>query len=101
LTGHTDWVWAVATAALPDGRVVAVTGSNDRTVRIWDLLSVSAATEDFSRHLADLGPEILGAIHAGPFCGADHFSAQALAKVWSGRHYSLSRSNAQRSLQSS
>src|SRR5262249_48134622 len=37
LTGHTNWVWGVATATLPDGRVVAVTGSWDATVRVWDL----------------------------------------------------------------
>jgi WD40 repeat protein len=30
-------VWAVATAVLPDGRPVAVTGGDDATVRIWDL----------------------------------------------------------------
>ena len=27
----------MATAVLPDGRVVAVTGSGDATVRVWDL----------------------------------------------------------------
>ncbi len=37
LTGHTNWVVAVATTTVPDGRVVAVTGSTDDTVRIWDL----------------------------------------------------------------
>ena len=37
LTGHTDRVFAVATATLPDGRVLAVTSSNDQTVRVWDL----------------------------------------------------------------
>ncbi|WP_263637124.1 WD40 repeat domain-containing protein [Streptomyces sp. CoH27] len=36
LTGHTRGVWAVATAVV-DGRPVAVTGSDDRTVRVWDL----------------------------------------------------------------
>jgi WD40 repeat protein len=37
LTGHTGPVLAVATAVLPDGRPVAVTGGVDRTVRVWDL----------------------------------------------------------------
>ncbi len=36
LTGHTGAVIAVATATL-DGRPVAVTASDDRTVRVWDL----------------------------------------------------------------
>jgi hypothetical protein len=36
VTGHTDRVGAVATAVV-DGRTVAVTCSEDRTVRVWDL----------------------------------------------------------------
>jgi hypothetical protein len=36
LTGHTDRVGAVATGSV-DGRSVAVTGSRDGTVRVWDL----------------------------------------------------------------
>ena len=35
LTGHTDWVNAVAIEQL-DGRDVIVSGSHDQTVRIWD-----------------------------------------------------------------
>jgi Caspase domain/WD domain, G-beta repeat len=38
LEGHTKAVLCVATGDL-DGRPIAVTGSNDRTVRIWDLTS--------------------------------------------------------------
>jgi WD40 repeat protein len=38
LEGHTKDVLCVATADL-DGRPIAVTGANDRTVRIWDLTS--------------------------------------------------------------
>ncbi|WP_280716228.1 hypothetical protein, partial [Kitasatospora sp. MAP5-34] len=36
LTGHTGRVGSVAVAVV-DGRPVAVTGSDDRTVRVWDL----------------------------------------------------------------
>jgi hypothetical protein len=36
-TGHTRSVVAVAAAALPFGRVVAVTGSHDDTMRVWDV----------------------------------------------------------------
>ncbi|MGH8884123.1 MAG: hypothetical protein ACRDYX_02890 [Egibacteraceae bacterium] len=35
-TGHHGWVRAVAVAEL-DGRPVAVSGSDDHTVRVWDL----------------------------------------------------------------
>ena len=37
LTGHTDWVRAVATGELPDGRTIAVSGADDRVLRVWDL----------------------------------------------------------------
>ncbi|MFH8517040.1 WD40 repeat domain-containing protein [Streptomyces gelaticus] len=36
LTGHEGWVTTVATA-VADGRAVAVTGSRDNSVRVWDL----------------------------------------------------------------
>ena len=35
LVGHTDRVWAAATGTL-DGRPVVATGSEDRTLRVWD-----------------------------------------------------------------
>lgn len=38
LTGHTGPVVAVATLVLPDGTPIAVTGSQDRTARVWDLI---------------------------------------------------------------
>ena len=37
LTGHTGPISVVATAVLPDGRLVAVTGGDDGTVRMWDV----------------------------------------------------------------
>ncbi|MEJ8672788.1 hypothetical protein WKI71_43890 [Streptomyces sp. MS1.AVA.1] len=36
LTGHTDAAFAVATTVV-DGRPVAMTGSADTTVRVWDV----------------------------------------------------------------
>jgi hypothetical protein len=35
VTAHTGTVWAVAVGQL-DGRPIAVTGSVDRTLRVWD-----------------------------------------------------------------
>jgi WD40 repeat protein len=35
-TGHTDAVDAIATAQ-PDGRTVVISGSDAKTVRVWDL----------------------------------------------------------------
>ncbi|MFE2935890.1 hypothetical protein [Streptomyces sp. NPDC059278] len=48
-TGHTSWVWAVATGVV-DGRPIAVTGSNDRTVRVWDLTTGQQVGEPLTSH---------------------------------------------------
>ncbi|MFI5774721.1 AAA family ATPase [Streptomyces sp. NPDC051658] len=49
LTGHTDSVEAVACAVV-DGRPVAVTGSADKTVRVWDLASGQQVGEPLTGH---------------------------------------------------
>ena len=41
---------AVATTVLPDGRAVAVTGSRDDTVRIWDLTTSRPTGEPLTGH---------------------------------------------------
>jgi WD40 repeat protein len=59
-TGRTNWVGAVATVVLPDGRPVAVTGGEDATVRIWDLQRKTGVQEPL--HL--VGPvSALAALH--------------------------------------
>jgi WD40 repeat protein len=61
LTGHTGPVLAVATAMLPDRRVVALTGSYDSTVRVWELTADLKHTQTVPllpvRSRAILGPD--------------------------------------------
>lgn len=44
LTGHTGWVWTIATTNV-GGRPHAVTGGDDGTVRLWDLTRSEQAAE--------------------------------------------------------
>jgi WD40 repeat protein len=50
MTGHTGGARAVATAVLPDGRTVAVTGDRDATVRVWDLATGTPAGHPMTGH---------------------------------------------------
>jgi WD40 repeat protein len=47
---HTSQVGAVATVVLPDGRTLAVTGSDDATVRIWDLTTGTPVGDPLTGH---------------------------------------------------
>ncbi|MBC3841899.1 hypothetical protein GXW82_21885 [Streptacidiphilus sp. 4-A2] len=49
-TGHTERACAVATAVV-DGRPVAITGSYDKTTRIWDLATGQPVGEPHTGHL--------------------------------------------------
>ena len=46
--GHTDEVSAVAVAELDDGPVI-VSASDDRTVRVWDLVTGTPVRDPFHR----------------------------------------------------
>ena len=50
LTGHTSPVAAVAALLLPDGRPIAVTGSQDDTVRVWDLTTGTPLGDPLTGH---------------------------------------------------
>ena len=49
LTGHTNWVFGVATAQL-DGRTVVISGSADDTMRLWDLATGTPVGSPFNGH---------------------------------------------------
>ncbi|MFE6684247.1 hypothetical protein [Streptomyces sp. NPDC057729] len=49
MTNHTGAVWAVATGVV-DGRPIAVTGSDDETVRVWDLATREQVGEPLIGH---------------------------------------------------
>jgi len=49
LTGHTNWVFGVATAQL-DGRTVVISGSADDTMRVWDLATGTPVGSPFTGH---------------------------------------------------
>jgi WD40 repeat protein len=59
LTGHDNWVNAVACTTL-DGHPVAVTASTDKTVRIWDLTTNTELT------VFDYAGYMRGALCIGP-----------------------------------
>ena len=50
LTGHTGTVWAVAAVPLPDGRTLLATGSDDRTVRLWDPATGQPTSKPLTGH---------------------------------------------------
>lgn len=45
----------MATAVLPDGRPIAVTGGGDATVRIWDLVTGSPIGQPLTGHTGRVG----------------------------------------------
>ncbi|CAD6492343.1 MAG: WD domain, G-beta repeat [Candidatus Argoarchaeum ethanivorans] len=72
LKGHTDWVNAVAVT--PDGRY-AISGSWDRTLKVWDIGSgevIASFNEDGPLHSCVISPNGR-TIVAGDASGAVHF----------------------------
>ena len=45
----------MATVVLPDGRPIAVTGSEDATVRIWDLTTGTPVGDPLTGHTGAVG----------------------------------------------
>lgn len=51
LTGHTNWVFGLATAQL-NGQPVVISGSGDNTMRVWDLATGTPVGSPFTGHTA-------------------------------------------------
>ena len=49
LTGHTNWVFGLTTAQL-DGRTVVISGSGDKSIRLWDLTTGEPVGFPFTGH---------------------------------------------------
>ena len=64
LTGHTDWVPAVAVGALPDGTPVIVSGG-DRTVRVWRLADGTPVGDPITGHFRGVRAVAVAALPDG------------------------------------
>ena len=59
-TGHTGRVESVALGTAPDGHLIAVTGSLDDTVRVWDITTGSHLGQPLTGHPAPVKSVALG-----------------------------------------
>lgn len=59
MSGHTDSIQALGTATVA-GRTIAVTGSNDSTTRVWDLVSGKQIGDPFTGHDLQMVAEVAG-----------------------------------------
>ncbi|HET9657515.1 MAG TPA: hypothetical protein VFP72_19345, partial [Kineosporiaceae bacterium] len=64
-TGHTGWVTAVAFGQL-DGRPVAISGSNDNTVRVWDAATGTPIGDPFTGHISRVNAVAFGQLDGRP-----------------------------------
>ena len=79
LTGHAGPVYGVATTEL-DGRPVAVSGSYDDTLRIWDIESGATVGAPLNGHGTDVESVAVGELNGRPVAvsGADDYAL----RVW-------------------
>ncbi|MFE7046632.1 hypothetical protein ACFU9X_46980, partial [Streptomyces atratus] len=78
-TGHDGEVLAVATGVV-DGRPIAVTGSDDETVRVWDLTTGKQVGEPLTGHDGEVLGVATGVVDGRPIAvtGSD----DATVRVW-------------------
>jgi WD40 repeat protein len=79
LNGHTGTVRSVATAQL-DGRPVIISGSDDRMVRVWDLVSGNPIGNPFGGHTASVISVATAQLDGRPV--AISGSADQTVRVW-------------------
>lgn len=81
MVGHTGGVTAVATTRLQDGRVVAVTGGRDATVRMWDLQSTTPIGKPLTGHADEITGVATAAMPDGRVVAVTG-SRDATVRVW-------------------
>jgi WD40 repeat protein len=79
IVGHDGWVLAVATAELA-GRPIIISGSNDRTVRVWDLATGTAVGGPFTGHRAAVNAVV--AVERAGCLVVISASADGTVRVW-------------------
>ncbi|MGV9383509.1 caspase, EACC1-associated type, partial [Nonomuraea sp. NPDC003707] len=63
LTGHTGEVLAVAVGTTLNGKTIAVSGSNDRTLRVWDLATGKQLGELLTGHTGPVWAVAVGTLN--------------------------------------
>ncbi|MGW3498023.1 hypothetical protein [Streptomyces sp. NPDC001020] len=81
LTSHTRGVWAVATAVV-DGHPVAVTGSHDHTVRVWDLTTGQPIGEPLTGHTREVEAVAAAVVDGRPVAVAVTGSWVETVRMW-------------------
>lgn len=79
LTGHTEAVSAVAVTEL-DGVTVAVTGSSDQTVRVWDLTTGQQLGEPFTGHTGSVTAVAVAELNGDPIVVTG--AADRTVRIW-------------------